>query len=186
MARYRLEIEPLDLGADVRAVGLELTETASSEPARGAQAAHIWSRVLPAVAAGEPWALDFFSHLGRVRAYCQAHSIAYRKAAARLLVVHEPAPEKTPSLLERFEGELFGARAGELLTTGDAALEGELSRRGADAYHLVFGNYSFCAVCDFSHGALTLLSSRLSAAEVLRRVSPAVQGLDVEAVLAVS
>jgi hypothetical protein len=186
MARYRLEIEPLDLGADVRAVGLELTETMRGEPTRGAEAARIWSRVLPALAAGEPWALDFFSHLGRVRAYCQAHGIAYREAAARLLVVHDPALEETELLFARFEGELFGARAGELLTTGDAALEGELSRRGADAYHPVFGNYFFCAVCDFSRGALTLLSRHILPSEVVRRLGPVVRELDVEPVLPVS
>ena len=48
---YLLEVEPLDLGADVRAVGLELTEADENrEPIRGADAARIWSRVLPAAA----------------------------------------------------------------------------------------------------------------------------------------
>ena len=46
---YLLEIEPLDLGADVRAMGLELTEADENrEPIRGADAARIWSRVLRA------------------------------------------------------------------------------------------------------------------------------------------
>ena len=34
---YSLEIEALGLGEDVRAVGLELIETESREPARGAE-----------------------------------------------------------------------------------------------------------------------------------------------------
>src|ERR1700675_3291179 len=60
---YLLEIEPLDLGADVRAMGLELTEADENrEPIRGTDAARIWSRVLRAVASPENWALDFFSH----------------------------------------------------------------------------------------------------------------------------
>ena len=37
---YKLDIEPLDLGADVRAVGLELTEADENrEPVRGQDAA---------------------------------------------------------------------------------------------------------------------------------------------------
>ncbi len=183
MSRYRLEIEPLDLGADVCAVGLELTDPASGEPARGPDAARIWSRVLSALAATEPWALDFFSHLGRVREYCDAHGIVYCEKGARSLVVHEPAMDKVEALFARFEGELFGARAGEPLRRGDAVLEGELSRRGVDAYHPVFRHYCFCAVCDFSNGALTLLSNRMGASEVLRRVGAVLRDLDVEAVL---
>jgi len=78
---YLLEIEPLDLGTDVRAMGLELTEADENrEPIRGADAAKIWSRVLLAVAAPENWALDFFSHLDRLRDYCQRHQIPYRDA----------------------------------------------------------------------------------------------------------
>ena len=42
-----LEIEPLDLGPDVRAMGLELVEDDENrEPVRGPDAARIWSRVL--------------------------------------------------------------------------------------------------------------------------------------------
>ena len=54
---YRLEIEALDLGADVRAVALELTEADENrEPVRGADAARIWARLLQATAGTEPWA----------------------------------------------------------------------------------------------------------------------------------
>ena len=46
-----LEIEPLDLGEDVRAVGLELTEADEyREPIRGTEAGAIWNKILPAVA----------------------------------------------------------------------------------------------------------------------------------------
>ena len=39
-----LEIEPLDLGPDVRAVGLELVEADEHrEPVRGMDASRIWS-----------------------------------------------------------------------------------------------------------------------------------------------
>jgi hypothetical protein len=78
---HLLEIEPLDLGSDVRAMGLELTEADENrEPIRGADAAKTWSRVLLAIAAPENWALDFFSHLDRLRDYCQRHEITYRDA----------------------------------------------------------------------------------------------------------
>ncbi len=64
---YLLDIEPLDLGPDVRAVGLELVEADENrEPVRGKDAARVWSRVLWAVTGKEPWALDFFSHVDRV------------------------------------------------------------------------------------------------------------------------
>ena len=47
---YLLEVEPLNLGEDVRAIGLELVEVRTREPARGGDAARIWGRVL--------WALE--------------------------------------------------------------------------------------------------------------------------------
>ncbi len=57
---HLLDVEPLDLGPDVRAVGLELTEADENrEPVRGIDAARVWSRVLRATAANEIWALDF-------------------------------------------------------------------------------------------------------------------------------
>ena len=40
---YVLEVEPLDLGVDVRAVGLDLMEVESQEPAHGSDAARIWA-----------------------------------------------------------------------------------------------------------------------------------------------
>jgi hypothetical protein len=177
---YSLEIEPMDLGADVKSVSLELIDPENREPARGSDAAAVWSRVLPAIAAAEPWALDFFAHLDRVRDYCQRHNISFREAAPRCLVIPSPLPEQLAPLLERFEGETFGARAGALLTAADAALESDLSHRGVDAYHAAFANYAFCAVCDFENGFLTLLSNRLWASEVIRRVTPALKALPVQ------
>ncbi|MGH9712684.1 MAG: hypothetical protein ACRD5M_05220 [Candidatus Acidiferrales bacterium] len=178
---FLLDVEPLDLGPDVRAVGLELVEADENrEPARGPEAARIWSRVFIATAATETWALDFFSHLDRVRDYCERHEIAFREASNRCLVIPEPAPARLEALLDRFQTETFGARVGTLLTTGDPTLEGELARRGVDAYHKAFQNYYFCAVCNFEDGSLVLLSQKLWASEVIRRVRPVLEGLEVE------
>ncbi len=182
---YLLEIEPLDLGADVRAMGLELTEADENrEPIRGADAAKIWSRVLLAIAAPENWALDFFSHLDRLRDYCQRHRIPYRKATKHSIVV--PAPELAPleSLIDRFQGETFGARAGGLLAECDPTLEGELARRGVDAYHTAFAKYFFCAICNFEDGSLIILSEKLWASEVIRRIRPVLEGHDIDIRLA--
>jgi hypothetical protein len=181
---YLLGIEALDLGEDVRAVGLELTEADENrEPVRGKDAARIWTRVLQVTAGQEPWALDFFSHLDRVREYCDAHDIDYRQANQRSIVIPAPKPAVLEVLLERFEGETFGARAGAPLAPGadaDSALEAELARRGVDAYHAAFLNYFFCAVCAFEDGSLVLLSEKLWASEVIRRVRPVVKDLNVE------
>ncbi len=174
---YMLEVEPLYLGADVKAVGLELIDRESREPARGADAARIWAAALPALAGAEPWALDFFSHLERLREFCRGHEIAFREAANRCVVVPPPGAEALAELIERFAGETFGVRAGEPLLSVDTALENDLARRGVDAYHPVFANYFFCAVCDFENGFLTLLSNRLWSSEVIRRVRPVRDGL---------
>ncbi|MGA8870788.1 MAG: hypothetical protein WB460_06615 [Candidatus Acidiferrales bacterium] len=181
---YLLEIEALDLGAGIKAVGLELSENDENrEPLRGPEAARIWSRVLPATAGQEPWALDFFSHLERVRDFCDRHAIAYREANARSLVIPAPGPEALESLIGRFQTETFGARAGSLVTLGDPALEGDLARRGVDAYDKAFPNYFFCAICGFENGSLVVLSEKLWASEVIRRVRPLLKGLEVEILL---
>jgi hypothetical protein len=179
-AAYLLEVEPLDLGKDVKAVGLELMDRRSREPLRGPEAGRIWSVALRAVAGAEPWALDFFSHLDRLREYCRTHRIAYREAAQRCIVIAPPEAAPLAGLLDRFQGETFGVRAGAPLTSGDAALEGDLARRGVDAYHRAFPNYFFCAVCDFENGFLTLLTNRLWASEVIRRVRPVLEGFSVK------
>lgn len=175
---YLLDIEPLDLGPDVRAVGLELVEADENrEPVRGSDAARIWARTLPAAAGSEPWALDFFSHLDRVRDFCERHKIPFREASQRSIVIPAPEVSVVESLFDRFLGETFGARAGAQIVSGDPVLEGELARRGVDAYHAAFPNYFFCAVCGFEDGSLVLLSQKLWASEVIRRVRPALRDL---------
>jgi hypothetical protein len=178
---YLLDVEPIDLGGDVRAVGLDLVEADENrEPVRGHDAGMIWSRVLSATAGKENWALDFFSHLDRVHDFCKSHQITYRDASQRSLVIPAPESAALENLVDRFQGETFGARAGGLLATGDSALEGELAKRGVDAYHAAFSNYFYCGVCSFNDGSLVLLSEKLWASEVIRRVRPALEGLSVE------
>ena len=178
---YFLEVEPLDLGADVKAVGLELVEADENrEPVRGIDAARIWSRVLVATAATEPWALDFFSHLERVRDYCKLHGIEYREAGQRCIVIPSLELSVLEPLIDRFQRETFGARAGPLAAAGDPSVEAELARRGVDAYHKAFPNYYFCAVCGFEDGSLVLLSEKLWASEVIRRARPLLADLKVE------
>lgn len=180
---YLLDVERMDLGSDVKAVSLDLTEDDENrEPVRGDEAARIWSRVLQATAVQESWALDFFSHIERVRDYCDRHQIAYRETTSRSLVIAAPGGETLEALIGRFENETFGARAGGAISgaDGDPDLEGELARRGLDAYRAAFPRYFFCAICDFENGSLVLLSEKLWASEVIRRVRPAVKDLDVQ------
>jgi hypothetical protein len=176
---YSLDVQAMDLGPDVKAVGLELIETESREPLRGPEAAAIWAPALIALAGTESYVLDFFSHLERVREFCAAHSIAYREAAWRCLVIPLPSLELLRMLLARFESETFGLRGGPTATTEDAALEQELSRRGLDAYQPAYSRYTFCAVCQPSDGWVTVLSETLWPSEIIRRVRPALQPFDV-------
>jgi hypothetical protein len=174
-----LEVRTLDLGEDVRAVGLEL-RAEGEEPAGGGETAAIWARVLPALAGDEPWAIDFFSHLNRVREFCARHAIAAREEPGSAMVIAEPERDQLEALVARFEGETIGARAGEKLEERDAELERELVHRGLDAYHHAYGRYLFCGVCEFGEGSLVVLSESLGAGEILDRVKPAVEGLGVE------
>ncbi|HEX3376370.1 MAG TPA: hypothetical protein VHS29_05880 [Candidatus Acidoferrales bacterium] len=178
---YVLEVEPLDLGADVKAVGLDLVEIESREPVRGVDAAKLWAATLSALPGTDPWGFDFFSHLDRVREYCRLHDIAFEeKASGRSLVIPSPSVEALVALIERFAGETFGIRAGSMLIAGDPVVESELARRGVDAYHNTYKNYLFCAVCDFENGFLTLLTEKLWTSEVLRRIKPATAEMPVE------
>jgi hypothetical protein len=176
---YTLDVQALDLGPGVKAVGLELVETENREPVRGVEAAKMWAAVFPALAAGEPWAVDFFSHLERVRDFCNAHGITFREAAGRCVVIEQPSTEKLRQLVERFEAESFGVRAGPAAGTADSELESELSRRGLDAYQQAYPRYTFAAVVEPEDGWVTLLSETLWSSEVIRRVRPALQGFDV-------
>jgi hypothetical protein len=176
---FSLDVQAMDLGPRIKAVGLELVETENREPVRGAQAAEIWSAVVPGLTAGETYVLDFFSHVERVADFCKTHDIQFREAAERCLVISEPNGEQLRELFERFEKETFGLRAGIAAKSPDAKLEGELSKRGLDAYQENYGRYVFCAVCEPEDGWLTLLSETLWSSEVIRRVRPALQAFDV-------
>src|SRR5260221_6254131 len=179
LPRFSLDVQALDLGADVKAVGLELLETESREPVKGKEAAEIWAAVFPALAGSDFFVVDFFSHVDRVREFCKAREISFREAAERCLVLPQPSQEQLRQLFERFGEETFGARAGAAAMASDAALESELSRRGLDAYQAAYARYTFCAVCDLKGGWVTLLSETLWASEVIRRVRPAVQPFDI-------
>jgi hypothetical protein len=176
---FSLDVETLNLGPGVKAIGMELVETENREPVRGPEAIAIWSGVFPALIAQEPFAIDFFSHLDRVRDFCASRKIAFREAEARCIVVPQPSEEQLREILERFEGETFGLRAGPSTLQPDPELEGDLSKRGLDAYHMAYPRYTFCIVCELEDGWLTILSETLWPSEAIRRVRPAVQPFDV-------
>jgi hypothetical protein len=176
---YSLDVQAMDLGNDVKAVGLELVETENREPVRGKEGAEIWSEIFPALAGKEAFAVDFFSHLDRVREFCKARKIEWREAAERCIVIPSPSIEELRQLLERFEGETFGIRSGSAAQTADGALEGDLSKRGLDAYQQAYTRYTFCAVCEPQDSWVTILSETLWPSEIIRRVRPAVQKFDV-------
>jgi hypothetical protein len=176
---FSLDVETLDLGAGVKAVGLELLGTESREPVRGKEAAAIWAATFPALAAKECYVLDFFSHVDRVREFCKMYEIHYRDAAERCVVLRQPTETQLEQIFERFEGETFGVRAGAGIEEPDVALEKELSRRGLDAYQAAYERYTFCAVCEPEDGWATLLSKTLWPSEVIRRVRPALQRFEV-------
>jgi hypothetical protein len=176
---FSLDIESLNLGEGVKAVGLELVETENREPVRGKQASEIWSAVFPALVAGEPYVVDFFSHLDRVREFCKARGITLRETAERCVVLPQPSQDPLRQIFERFEGETFGIRAGAAANSADVALEGDLSKRGLDAYQPAYARYTFCAICEPEDGWVTLLSESLWPSEVIRRLRPAVQPFDI-------
>ena len=176
---FSLDVETMDLGPGVKAIGMELLETESREPVRGADAIAIWSEVFPALVNQEPFVLDFFSHLDRVRDFCNGRNIGFREAAGRCIVVPQPSKEQLRDLLERFEGETFGLRTGAATKAPDQQLEGDLSKRGLDAYQAAYTRYTFCVVCELEDAWLTILSETLWPSEAVRRVRPAVQPFDV-------
>ena len=176
---FSLDVQVLDLGSDVKAVGLELVETENREPVRGKEAAEMWSAMFPALAGNELYAVDFFSHTERVRDFCKSRGIALRQAADRCVVLPQPGQEQLRQIFERFEGEAFGVRAGAAAQSPDIALENELSGRGLDAYQSAYTGYTFCAVCELEDAWVTLLSESLWPSEIIRRLRPALQPFDV-------
>jgi hypothetical protein len=176
---YSLDVQAMDLGAETKAVGLELIETESREPLRGPEAVEIWTASFFALAAQDCFVLDFFSHLDRVREFCKTHEIAFRESAGRCLVVSQPRKEELRKLLTRFAGETFGVRAGAAAQSADPPLESELSHRGLDAYQAAYPGYTYCAVCELNDGWVTVLSESLWPSEIIRRVRPALQPFDV-------
>jgi len=176
---YSLDVQAMDLGSDINAVGLELIGTESREPVRGEEAASIWAAVFPALAGDETWVLDFFSHLDRVRDYCRNHEVEFREAANRCLVIPQLPTEKLRELVARFAGETFGFRCGAAAKEGDVTVESELSRRGLDAYQEAYTRYTFCAICEPDDGWVTMLSQTLWPSEIIRRARPALQPFDV-------
>jgi hypothetical protein len=176
---FSLDVQALDLGGDVKAVALELIETQNREPVRGKDAAEIWASIFPALAANDSYVVDFFSHIERVQEFCTTREIALREAAERCVVLPQPNREQLRLIFDRFESETFGFRAGVASQSADAALEGDLSRRGLDAYQSAYTRYSFCAICEPEDGWVTLLSESLWPSEVIRRVRPAVQPFDI-------
>ena len=176
---FSLDVQSLDLGTDTKAVGLDLLGTESREPVRGPDAAKIWSAAFPALAASDLYVVDFFSHIDRVREFCNLRNISFREAADRCLVLTQPSENLLLDIFERFEKETFGIRAGKSDQLQDTELEGELSRRGLDAYERAYRRYTFCAVCEPEDGWVTVLSDSLWPSEVIRRVRPAVQAYQV-------
>lgn len=176
---FSLDVQAMDLGAETKAVGLELIETESREPVQGEEAAAIWAAAFPALAGKEVWVLDFFSHLDRVREYCRNHEVEFREAANRCVVIRQPETEKLRELVGRFAGETFGLRCGTAAEAADVELESELSHRGLDAYQAAYLRYTFCAICEPSDGWVTVLSESLWPSEIIRRVRPALQMFDV-------
>jgi hypothetical protein len=178
LPHYSLDVQALDLGGDVKAVGLELVDTENREPVKGKEAAPIWAAIFPALCAEEPFTFDFFSHLDRVKEFCKAHDIPFREAAERCLVLPQPSHEQIREIVERFEAETFGIRTGQAAALADAALEGDLSKRGLDAYQPAYSRYTFCAICDPRDAWITLLSEKLWPSEIIRRIRPAVEPFD--------
>jgi hypothetical protein len=176
---YTLDVQAMDLGEEVKAVGMELLETESREPVRGKEAARVWGAALPALAVKEPLVVDFFSHLERVQEFCKLHELAYRESASRCVVVTPGSARDVTQLFERFEKDTFGVRVGSTAGHEDAELESGLSHRGVDAYQAALARYTFCGVCEPEDGWVTLLSEGLWASEVIRRVRPALADMDV-------
>src|SRR5256885_4102993 len=89
---FSLDVQALDLGNEVKAVGLELVETENREPVRGKEGAEIWSEVFPGLAGKDPFVVDFFSHIDRVREFCKARKIEWRGKNTKIWKAHDLTP----------------------------------------------------------------------------------------------
>jgi hypothetical protein len=141
-------------------------------------------RVLQSIAPGEPIALDFPAQDKVVVEFCASRRIG-RQGAGGICIVALPTPgiqarEILADMIERFESLTFGVRAGSLAATLDQTFEENFAMRGVDAYQEAYHRYTFCAICAFDEATLTLVAPRLWATEVVRRVAPAITGLDVQ------
>lgn len=96
----RLLIEPLNLGADVRAISLDLAEEGADAPPAGPEALAIWTAAVPALVADEEWTLDFVSHLDRVRDF--AAQIIFRGA--------KPARDASASRIQTLNNSNYFSR----------------------------------------------------------------------------
>ena len=133
-----------------------------------------------ALAAKESFALDFFSHLDRVREFCNTHSIPFREAAARCLVVPQPSLEQSSPAARTLRSEDIRHARG----CRDANTEIRLWRTNFliaawTPTSPPIARYTFCAVCEPDDGWVTVLSDTLWPSEVIRRVRPALQPFDV-------
>ena len=131
--QLRLLIEPLNLGADVRAISLDFAEEGADAPAAGPEALAIWNAAVPALVADEEWTLDFVSHLDRVRDFCRANSIPWREAGARCVTIAHPNAEQLELLFARFEMETFGFRARKTAHASGTAAAADASKYLEDA-----------------------------------------------------
>ena len=178
---YLLDVEPLDLGPDVRAVGLELVEADENrEPVRGQDAARIWSRVLPRHCADEALGPRFLQPSRPRARLLQNHDIDFREAGQRFDRDSCARTRSLESLLDRFQNETFGARAGALVTNRRSRARRRTGAAGRRRLPQSFPELFFLRHCGFEDGSLVLLSEKLWASEVIRRVRPALEGLDVE------
>src|SRR5207302_1532384 len=126
---FSLDVQALDLGGEVKAVGLELVETQNREPVRGKDAAEIWSAVFPALAGNESYVVDFFSHIERVREFCKLHEIALREAAERCVVLPHRNQDQCHQIFNPSEAKTFGIRPGNAAQPADAARKADRPSR---------------------------------------------------------
>ena len=179
---YLLEIEPLDLGADVRAVGLELVEADENrEPVRGTTPrASGAAFCVPSPATSHGRSISSAISIA-CAIIATVTKLPFAKRASARIVVPAPEAAALEALLDRFQKETFGARAGRLLVdAGDPALEGELRAAAWTLITRLFATIFSAPFAHFEDGSLVLLSEKLWASEVIRRVRPVLDDLKVE------